>query len=160
MCPLSICLVILMWAYFMSSGKRYPVGVLDDTCMLTMTRTCLGLKSISMVWVLVFTGHEIFNLWFVKHMPHNCTHINLNHSRCLWWGQWELKSSKFHNFWRFIKLAITASLSEGPFFYFYVESSPSTFMHHLREHSCHSEYNVHSPKIYYCLIHDYGFACS
>jgi hypothetical protein len=33
---------------------------------------------------------------------------------------------------------ITASLCEGPFFYFYVESSPSTFMHRLREHSCYS----------------------
>jgi hypothetical protein len=55
---------------------------------------------------------------------------------------------------------IPASLCEGPFFYFYVESSPSTFMHHLREHSCHSEYNVHSPKLYYWLIYDYGFACS
>jgi hypothetical protein len=85
-----------------------------------------------------FTGHEVFNLWFVKHMLHNCTRINSNHLRCLWWGQWELKASKYHNFWRFIKLAITASLCEGPFFYFYVESSPSTFMHHLREHSCHS----------------------
>jgi hypothetical protein len=55
---------------------------------------------------------------------------------------------------------IPASLYEGPFFYFYVESSPSTFMDRLREHSCHSDYNVHSPKIYYWLIHDYGFACS
>jgi hypothetical protein len=43
---------------------------------------------------------------------------------------------------------ITASLCEGPFSYFYVESSPSTFMHRLREHSCHSEFNVHSPKVY------------
>jgi hypothetical protein len=32
----------------MSSGRRYPVGVLDDICMLTMTRTCLGPKSSSM----------------------------------------------------------------------------------------------------------------
>jgi hypothetical protein len=32
-----------------SSGKRYPVGVLDDTCMFTMTRTCLEPKSISIV---------------------------------------------------------------------------------------------------------------
>jgi hypothetical protein len=55
---------------------------------------------------------------------------------------------------------ITASLCEGPFFYFYVESPPSTFMHHLREHSYHSEFNVHSPKVYHWLIHDYGFACS
>jgi hypothetical protein len=45
-------------------------------------------------------------------------------------------------------------------FFFYVESSPSTFMHRLREHSCHSEYNMHGPKIYYWLIHDYGFTCS
>jgi hypothetical protein len=63
-------------------------------------------------------------------------------------------------FGRFIKLAITTSLYEGPFFYFYVESSSSTFMHRLREHSCHSEYNVHGPKIYYWFIHDYGIACS
>jgi hypothetical protein len=55
---------------------------------------------------------------------------------------------------------ITTSLCEGPIFYFYVESPPSTFMHHLREHNCHSKFNVHSPKIYYWLIHDYGFACS
>jgi hypothetical protein len=55
---------------------------------------------------------------------------------------------------------ITASLCKRPFFYFYVESPPSTFMHHLREHSCHSEYNVHYPKVYHWLIHDYGFTCS
>jgi hypothetical protein len=52
-------------------------------------------------------------------------------------------------FRRFIKLTINTSLCEGPLFYFYVESSSSTFMHQLREHSCHYEYNVHSPKIYY-----------
>jgi hypothetical protein len=80
-------------------------------------------------------------------MHHKCTHINFNHSKCLWWGHWELKASKYHNFWRFIKLAITASLRERPFFYFYVESPPSTFMHCLREHSCHSEYNVHCSKV-------------
>jgi hypothetical protein len=43
---------------------------------------------------------------------------------------------------------IPASLCEGPFYYFYVESPPSTFMHRLREHSCHSEYNVHCPKVF------------
>jgi hypothetical protein len=43
---------------------------------------------------------------------------------------------------------ITASLHEGHLFYFYVESPPSTFMHRLREHSCHSEYNVHCPKVF------------
>jgi hypothetical protein len=55
---------------------------------------------------------------------------------------------------------ITASLCEEPFFYFYVESPPSTFMHRLREHSCHSEFNVHSPKVYHWLIHDYDFTYS
>jgi hypothetical protein len=55
---------------------------------------------------------------------------------------------------------ITASLCDDPFFYFYVESPPSTFMHHLREHSCHSEFNVHSPIVYHWLIYDYGFTCS
>jgi hypothetical protein len=54
---------------------------------------------------------------------------------------------------------ITASLCEGPLFYFYIESPPSTFMHYLREHSYHSEFNVHSPKVYHCLIYDYGFTC-
>jgi hypothetical protein len=39
-------------------------------------------------------------------------------------------------FGRFIKLEIPTSLCEGPFLYFYVESSSSTFMHRLREHSC------------------------
>ena len=31
-----------------SWGRRYPVGVLDDTCILTMTRTYLGPKLSSM----------------------------------------------------------------------------------------------------------------
>jgi hypothetical protein len=44
---------------------------------------------------------------------------------------------------------ITASLCEGPFLYFYVESRPSIFMHRLREHSYHSKFNVHSPKVYH-----------
>jgi hypothetical protein len=142
-------------------ARGTPLAVLDDTCMLTMTRARLGPKSSSMRFgYSYFMGHEVFNLWFVKHMLHNCTRIYLNHSRCLWWGQWEIKDSKYHNFWRFIKLAIPASRCEGSFFYFYVESPPSTFMHRLREHSCHSEFNVHSPKVYHWLIHDYGSACS
>jgi hypothetical protein len=55
---------------------------------------------------------------------------------------------------------ITSSLCKGPLFYFYVESPPSTFMHRLREHSCHFEFNVHCPKVYHWLIHNYGFTCS
>jgi hypothetical protein len=125
-----------------------------------MTRACLGPKSSNMRFgYSYFTGHEVFNLWFVKHMLRNCIRINFNHSRCLWWGQWEIKASKYHNFWRFIKLAIPTSLCEGPFFYFYVESPPSTFMHRLREHSCHSEYIVHSPKVYHWLIDSWLWFC-
>jgi hypothetical protein len=37
-------------------------------------------------------------------------------------------------FGSFIKLEIPTSLCEGHFFYFYVESSFSIFMHQLREH--------------------------
>jgi hypothetical protein len=60
--------------------------------MLTMTRACLGPKSSSMRFgYSYFMGHEVFNLWFVKHMLRNCTRINFNHSRCLWWGQWDSK---------------------------------------------------------------------
>jgi hypothetical protein len=84
-----------------------------------------------------------------SHISHICTCINLNHSRCLRWGNGSSKIISTIIFGRFIKLAITTSLCEGPFFYFYVESSSSTFMHRLREHSCHSEYNVHGPRIYY-----------
>jgi hypothetical protein len=34
------------------------------------------------------------------------------------------------------------------FLLLYLESPPSIFMHRLREHSCHSEYNVHCPKVF------------
>jgi hypothetical protein len=37
---------------------------------------------------------------------------------------------------------------KGLSFTFYVESAPSTFMHRLREHSYHCEYNVHCPKVF------------
>jgi hypothetical protein len=37
--------------------------VLDDTCILTMTRACLGPKSSSMRFgYSYFTGHEVFNV--------------------------------------------------------------------------------------------------
>jgi hypothetical protein len=69
------------------------LAVFDDTCMLTMTRTCLWPKSSSMRFgYSYFTGHEISSLWFVKHMLHNYTHVNLNHSRWLWWGAMRAQS--------------------------------------------------------------------
>ena len=76
--------------------------------------------------------------WRIMHLPKACFTILLIS-----------KIFKSSSTW-----VIAASLCEGPFFYFYVESSSSNFMHQLREHSCHSEYNVHSPKIYFWLIHD------
>jgi hypothetical protein len=81
-------------------------------------------------------------------MQHKCSRINFNHSRCLWWGQWELKAGKYHNFWRFIKLAITASLREGPFFLLLCWVTTFYLYAPLREHSCHSEYNVHCFKVF------------
>jgi hypothetical protein len=54
------------------------------------------------------------------------------------------------NFWKVYKTCNHCfPLWKGLSFYFYVESSSSIITHQLREHSCHSEYNVHSPKIYY-----------
>jgi hypothetical protein len=148
-CSLSVCPVILMWACSMSSGTEVPRWWFSMIRIyLQWQELSWDPKSSSMRFgYSYFTGHEVFNLWFVKHMLRKRSCINFNHSRCLWWGRWELKASKYHNFWRFIKLAITASLYEGSFFYFYVESPPSTFMHRLREHSWHSEYNVHYPKV-------------
>jgi hypothetical protein len=66
-------------------------------------------------------------------------------------------------FYKWKALAHVKSLlpsAKRPIFYFYVEFSSFIFMHRLKMHSCHSEYNVHSPKIYYWLSHDYGIACS
>jgi hypothetical protein len=159
---LCVCPVILMWACSMSSGTEITDWRFSMIRVyLQWQELACDSKSSSMRFgYSYFTGHEVFNLLIVKHMLHNCTRINFNHSRCLWWGQWQLKASKYHNFWRFIKLVITASLCEGPFFYFYVESPPSIFVHHLREHICHSKFNVHSPKVYHWLIHDFGFTCS
>jgi hypothetical protein len=149
-CSLSVCPVILMWACSMSSGKEVP----------RWRFSMIHPKSSSMRFgYSYFTGHEVFNLWFVKHMLIIILAFTLTIQDPMM-GQWELKASKYHNFWRFIKLAITASLCEGSFFYFYVESPPSTFLHHLREHSCHYEFNVHSPKVYHWYIYDYGFTCS
>jgi hypothetical protein len=90
-------------------------------------------------------------VWKIVRIPLSVVDKNNHFSKQFFISVLQMKSSS--------TCLIIASLCEGPFFYFYVESPPCTFMHYLREHSCHSEYNVHSPKIYYWLIHDYGFAC-
>jgi hypothetical protein len=74
-------------------------------------------------------GHEVFNLWFVKHVLHNCTRIN-------------------SHFLKVYKTCNHCFPLRRAFFYFYVESPPTIFMHRLREHSCHSGYNVHCPKVF------------
>jgi hypothetical protein len=130
-------------------GQEVPRWRFDDTCILTMTRTCLGPKQSSMRFgYSYFMGHEVLNLWFVKHMLIIVLALTLTIQDAYDGGNESSNLVSTIIFWRFIKLAITASLCEGPFFYFYVESPPSTFMHRLREHSCHSEFNVHSPKVY------------
>jgi hypothetical protein len=89
---------------------------------------------------------KIFLVWKIVRIPLPVVDKNNHLSKQIFISVLQMKSSS--------RCLITASLREGPFFYFYVESSPSTFMHRLRENSCHSEFNVHSPKIYYWLIHD------
>jgi hypothetical protein len=161
-CSLSVCPVILMWACSMSLGKEVSHWWFSMIRVyLQWQELAWDPKSSSMRFVyLYFTGHEVFNLWFVKHMLIIVLALTLTIQDAYDGGNESSKLVSTIIFWRFIKLAIPASLCEGPFFYFYVESPPSTFMHRLREHSCHSEFNVHSPKVYHWLIHYYGFACS
>jgi hypothetical protein len=96
-CSLSVCPVILMWAYSISSDTEVPCRRFSMIRVyLQWQELAWDSKSSSMRFeYLYFTGYEVFNLWFVKHMLHNCTRINFNHSRCLWWGKWELKASKY-----------------------------------------------------------------
>jgi hypothetical protein len=111
----------------MSSGKRYLIGVLYDTCMLTMTRTCLGPKSSSMRFGysysrdMRFSTYGLISICFIFVLALTLTIQDAYDG--------SNESSKLIStiiFGRFIKLAITTSLCEGPFFYFYVESSPFT----------------------------------
>jgi hypothetical protein len=134
-------------------------GVLNDTCMLTMIRTWdlsrLAWFKYSYSRDMRFSTYDLSSIYLIFVLA-----LTLTTQDAYDRGNESSKLISTIIFGRFIKLAITASLCEGPFFNFYVESSSSTFMYQLREHSCHSEYNVHSPKIYYWLIHDYGIACS
>jgi hypothetical protein len=161
-CSLSVYHVILMWACSMSSGKEVPRWRFSMIRVyLQWQELAWDPKSSSMRFgYSYFTGHEVFNFWFVRHMLIIVLALTLTIQDAYDGGNESSKLLSTIIFWRFIKLAITASFYEGPFFYFYVESPPSTFMHRIREHSCHSEFNMHSPKVYHWLIHDYGFTCS
>jgi hypothetical protein len=105
---LFVCPIILMWACSISSGMEVPHWRFSMIRIyLQWQELAWDPKSSSIRFgYSYFMGYEVFNLWFVKHMLHNCTCINSNHSRCLWWGQWELKASKYlihlkriYNFW-------------------------------------------------------------
>jgi hypothetical protein len=60
-----------MWASFHVIGQEVPIGVLDDTCMLTMTRTCLGPKSSSMrfgywySWDMRFSTYGLTSIYLI-----------------------------------------------------------------------------------------------
>ena len=88
--------------------------------------------------------HEAGNLFvlYMRHIIYYYRWHDLHLSKYLFNTSIALFKIKSSSTW-----LIPASLCEGPFFYFYVESSSSKFMHQLREHSCHSECNVHSPRI-------------
>ena len=54
-------------------ARGTPLAVLNDMQILTMTRTYLGPKlSMYEGVALIFKGHEIANLYFVKHILHLC----------------------------------------------------------------------------------------
>jgi hypothetical protein len=61
---------IVCLSYHFDVGLFHVIGhgdtslaVLDDTCILTMTRTCLGPKQSSMRFgYSYFTGYKVFNL--------------------------------------------------------------------------------------------------
>jgi hypothetical protein len=91
--------------------------------------------------------HKSANL-SLKNLLHFCMEDSKNLIASRWQRQPPLKTKFYLSVLQMKSsstCSINASLYEGPFFYFYVESPPSTFMHCLREHSCHSEYNVHCP---------------
>jgi hypothetical protein len=88
----------------------------------------------------------------LKNLLHFCMEDSKNPIDSCWQRQPPLKTNFYLSVLQMKSSStclITTSLCEGSFFYFYVESPPSTFMHHLREHSCHSEFSVHSPKVYH-----------
>jgi hypothetical protein len=82
-CSLSVCPVILMWAYSRSSSMEVPSWWFSMIHVyLQWQELAWDSKLSSMRFgYSYFTGHEVFNLWFVNHMLHNCTRINFNHSR-------------------------------------------------------------------------------
>jgi hypothetical protein len=149
-CSLSVCLVVLMWACSISSGRRYPVGgsrwytyIYNDKSLLgTLSQVSWGL-GIRTSRNTRFSTYDLLSIFFIIVLA-----LTLTIQDAYDGGNESSKLVSTIIFWRFIKLAITASLREGPFFYFYVESPPSTFMHRQREHSCHSEYNMHCPKVF------------
>jgi hypothetical protein len=106
--------------------------------------------------------HKSANLT-LKNLLHFCIEDSKNPIASCWQRQSPLKTNFYLSILQMKSsrtCLIPASLCEGSFFYFYVESPPSTFMHRLREHSYHSKFNVHSPKVYHWLIHDFDFTFS
>jgi hypothetical protein len=69
----------------------------------------------------------------LKNLLHFCMEDSKNPIASRWQRQPPLKTNFYLSVLQmksFSTCLITASLCEGPFFYFYVESPPSIFMHH------------------------------
>jgi hypothetical protein len=157
-CSLLVCLVILMFSYHRAGGTLLAFSMIH-VCLqwqeLTWDLSWLAWFKYLYLWDMRFSTYDLSSIYLIFAVTLTLTTQDANDR-----GNESSNLISTIIFGRFIKLATTTSLCEGPIFYFYVESSSSIFMHRLREHSFHSEYNVHSPKIYYWLIHDYGIACS
>jgi hypothetical protein len=161
-CSLSVCPVILMWVCSMSSGKEVPHWRFSMIHVyLQWQELAWDPKSSSMRFgYSYFTGHKVFNLWFLMNMLIIVLALTLTIQDAYDGGN---ESSKLVSTIIFEGLSNLQSLlpsTKGLSCTFYIQSPPSTFMHHLREHSCYSEFNMHSPKVYHWLNHDYGFTCS
>jgi hypothetical protein len=148
-CSLTVYPVIWMWACSMSSGMEVP------RWRFSMIRVYLQWQELAwdlskVAWSLGictsrdtrFSTYDLSSICFII-VPA----LTLTIQDAYDGGNESSKLVSAIIFEGFVKLAITASLYEGAFFYFYDESPLSTFMHRLREHSCHSEYNMHCPKV-------------
>ena len=83
-CSLSVCLVIMVWENSCAMGQEVPhVAVLDDTHILTMTRTRLDPKLSSMRWGysiargMRFSAYDLSSIYIILAIT-----LTLTISRC------------------------------------------------------------------------------
>jgi hypothetical protein len=104
--------------------RKAQTKKINNQTLLCAPSWCTGELSGSRSWSWVIVKGIVTHLMLYVDMTYIPLKISFSHSFI------QIKSSST---W-----VLPASLCEGPFFYFNVESPSSCFMHQLREHSCHS----------------------